>query len=148
MAHLILAIDANTPSHDKIPDWLHRNFSYTYTNEKTKETYSTTPIVREIRLYEVVIKRNAIGDFLKDLSLWQKITMLSGANFTKFYSLIKRFIPFEIPQLKDARAYWTEEECSKRRDEKWNMQKMGGPIYIHPIGILPDMINEDGEDML
>jgi hypothetical protein len=148
MAHLLLAIDTSPQCHKDIPEWLNRKFSYTYTNEKTGETKSSRPMVREVRLYEVVIKRNVIPQLLDDLSLWQKIKLGSGVSFSKFYSLIKKFIPFEIPDVKDPMDYMTIEQIHNKRKDLWNMQRMGGPLYIQPIGILPDMINEDGEDML
>lgn len=148
MAHLLLAIDATPASQIKIPEWLNRTFSYEYTNPKTKEVKSSRPIVREVRLYEVVIKRDVIPQFVADLSLWQKIKLGSGVSFSKFYSLIKKFIPFEIPDIKDPLDYMTIEQIHTKRKDLWNMQRMGGPLYTQVIGILPDMINEDGEDML
>ena len=148
MSHLILAVESTSKGHQSFVKWVKDKHEYSYKNEETGEEKKNRPIPREIRFYNLVVKRNVIPELIDDLSWWNKLDMLSGRSFQRFLGLIRKFLPFDIPYVPKKEDTHSIEQIHNYRNNMWPMAEMGGPLYIQIIGTLPDMINDEGEDML
>jgi len=139
--HLILAVESTDKGHSRFKDWLQTNFKQINPQTGTP----TTPVPREIRFYNIVTRKEVVQNLVNQLSPWEKIELLSGRSFSKFMRFLCSVLPFDL--ISPSVSYVEGEKDTIRRN-KWDMNNMGGPLYIQFVGTLPDLQNENGEDML